>query len=149
MHIENPLPHTFYQERFDNFFFDAFRFTTGRSLDSYAHSEAFSDAHLHRIFCCDSIDTLNLSIVSCKLFNLEHFDAFRCVSVFFAALLAALSAQSSLSTFALPLEPALEASAPYCSPIRLRLLEVYPLPALLLTVAATLCFRAPACRHSA
>jgi hypothetical protein len=48
----------------------------------------------------DSIDTLNLSIVCCKLFNLERLDAFRCVSVFFAALLAALSAQSSLSTFA-------------------------------------------------
>jgi hypothetical protein len=93
------------RKRFDTFHFDAFRldafrFTTGRSLDSYAHSEAFSDPHLHRIFCCDSIDTLNLSIVCCKLLDLERFDAFRYISVFFAALLAALSAQSSLSTFA-------------------------------------------------
>jgi hypothetical protein len=77
--------------RFDAFRFDAFRFTTGRSLDSYAHSKAFSDTPLHRIFCCDSIDTLNLAIICFKLFDLRRFDAFRCVSVFFAALLAALS----------------------------------------------------------
>jgi hypothetical protein len=99
------LPHAFCQERldtfrFDVFRFDAFRFTTGLSLDSYEHSKAFSDAYLHRIFCCHSIDTWNVSIVCCKLFDLERFGAFRYGSVLFAALRPALSTQSSLSIFA-------------------------------------------------
>jgi hypothetical protein len=54
---------------------DAFRFATGRSL-----------AHPHRTIRSDSIDTLDLSIVCCKVFYLERFDALRCASMFFAAL---------------------------------------------------------------
>jgi hypothetical protein len=163
--MKNPLPHTFHQERFDTFHFetfrfdvfcfdvflfdvflfdvfsfDAFRFTTGRFLDSYAHTKAFSDPHRHRKFCCDSIDNLYLSIFRCKLFDPERFNAFRCAPS------CTLRSLSSISICVL------DRSRKFCiplQPIRCRLFGMHVLPALLLTVAATLCFRAPACRYSA
>jgi hypothetical protein len=132
-----PLPHTFYQERFetfrfdvflfDVFWFDAFRFTTSRFLDFYAHTKAFSDPHRHRKFCCDSIDNLDPSIVCCKLFDPERFDAFRCAP---SCTLRSLSSISICvfdrsGSFCIPLQP-----------IRLRLFGMHVLLALPLTIAA-------------
>jgi hypothetical protein len=147
--MKNPLPHTFYQERFETFRFetfrfDVFRFTTSRFLDSYAHTKAFSDPHRHRKFCCDSIDNLDLSIVCCKLFDPERFDAFR-FDAFCFATGRTLCSLPSVSICAR------DRSAKFCiplQPIHCRLFGMHVLPALLLTVAATPCFRAPACRYS-
>jgi hypothetical protein len=140
--MKNSLPHTFYQERFDSFRFnvfsfdiflfavfrfDAFRFTTGRFLDSYAHTKEFSDPHLYRKFCCDSIDTLDLSIVRCKLFDSERFGAFRCAPC--RTLCSLLSVSICV----------LDRSGSFCialQPIHLRLFGMHVLPALLLAIAA-------------
>jgi hypothetical protein len=143
--MKNPLPHTFYQERFDSFRFDvfsldifhfdafrfdAFRFATGRSL-----------AHPDRAFRCDSINTLGIFDPLPQAFLPG---ALRCLPLrCWPHSLNSLACQHSR------LQPGLEASASHRSSIYLRLLQVCLLSALLVTIAATPCFGALVCRHSA
>jgi hypothetical protein len=90
--MKNPLPHTFYQERFDTFHFDTFHFETFRfdvfrfdvflfevfRCDAVRFATAGFLAHLHRTFRCDSIDTMGLFDPLLQVFYRERFGAFRC-----------------------------------------------------------------------
>jgi hypothetical protein len=72
----------------------------GRSLASQAYTKASSDSHAHRKYRCGEIDSLDVPIVCCMAVGLKRsmsslrFNVFRCASMFFVALLAALSALS-------------------------------------------------------